>query len=175
MLVSCVGCGACVAVLLCLRARGRFFSTIVYVVLKFQCKNCTAPRCIKKKKAKALQRTARSLETPDTLTTRSTWLAQKAWRSSLRRSFRLSRCSLGDLLHQACKSSADEVFEGVFFALFPISKKKSAESSRQCGDDPAGGNFHADRSSNGSCGSRRALQLMDAGALTGGVLAAVAS
>ena len=51
-----------------------------------------------------------------------------------------------------------------FFALFP-DFKKSAESDRQCGDDPAGGNFHAERSSNGSCRSRRAHQLMDAGGL----------
>ena len=49
----------------------------------------------------------------------------------------------------------------VFFVLFPEEKK----SGRQCGDDPAGGNFHAGRSSNGSCRSRRAPQLMDAGGL----------
>ena len=58
---------------------------------------------------------------------------------------------------------ADEAFEWVF-RTFPRFQK-SAESRRQCGDDPAGGNFHAERSSNGSCRSRRALQLMDAGGL----------
>ena len=52
----------------------------------------------------------------------------------------------------------------VFFRTF-TRFRKSAESGRQCGDDPAGGNFHAGRSSNGSCRSRRALQLMDAGGL----------
>ena len=46
------------------------------------------------------------------------------------------------------------------FHLFFFLKKKSAESGRQCGE---GGNFRAERSSNGSCRSRRALQLMDAG------------
>ena len=58
---------------------------------------------------------------------------------------------------------ADEAFEWVF-RTFPRFQK-SAESRRQCGDDPAGGHFHAERSSNGSCRSRRALQLMDAGGL----------
>ena len=56
------------------------------------------------------------------MTRRSTLLAQRAWTTSLRRSFRLFRCSLGAQLHQAYKSSADNVFEG-FFALSPISKK----------------------------------------------------
>ena len=56
---------------------------------------------------------------------------------------------------------ADEAFEGVF-RTFPRFQK-SADSGRQCGDHPAGGNFHAERSSNGSCRSRRALQFMDAG------------
>ena len=54
-----------------------------------------------------------------------------------------------------------------FFALFPIfpdfkkvrSPAASAEMTRQVE------NFHAERSSNGSCQSRRALQLMDAGSL----------
>ena len=58
---------------------------------------------------------------------------------------------------------ADEAFEWVF-RTFPRFQK-SADSDRQCGDDPAGGNFHAERSSSGSCRSRRALQLMDASSL----------
>ena len=76
--------------------------------------------------------------TPDTQTTRSTLLAQRAGTSSLRRSFRLSRCSLGDLLLQASKSSADKVFEWVFLT-FPRFQKKvrssaaSAEMTRQVG------------------------------------------
>ena len=57
----------------------------------------------------------------------------------------------------------DVAFEGVFRTFHRF--QKSAESDRQCGDDPPGGNFHAERSSNGSCRSRRAHQLMDAGGL----------
>ena len=56
-----------------------------------------------------------------------------------------------------------QAFEGVF-RTFPRFQK-SAESDRQCGDDPPGGNFHAERPSNGSWRSRRALVLMDAGGL----------
>ena len=41
------------------------------------------------------------------------------------------------------------------FRTFPRFQK-SAESGRQCGDDPAGGNFYAGRSSNDPCRSRRA-------------------
>ena len=71
---------------------------------------------------------------------------------------------------------ADDAFQWFFSNFFPISKTlKKAEFGRQCGDDLAGGNFLAERSSNSSCRSRRALQLMDAGGLrAGGVLAAVA-
>ena len=58
---------------------------------------------------------------------------------------------------------ADVAFQE-FFRTFPRFQK-SVESGRQCGVDPPGGNFHAERSSNGSCRSRRALQLMDAGGL----------
>ena len=57
-----------------------------------------------------------------------------------------------------------EAFEGFVIALFP-DFTKSAEFGRQCGDDPLGGIFHAERPSNGSCRCRRALQLMDAGGL----------
>ena len=58
---------------------------------------------------------------------------------------------------------ADEAFKG-FFRTFPRFQK-SAESGCQCGDDPLGGNFLAECSSNGSWRSRRAHQLMDAGGL----------
>ena len=52
--------------------------------------------------------------------------------------------------------------------------QKCAEFGLQCGDDPPGGNFHVELSSNGSCRSRRAHQLVNAGGLwAGGVLAAV--
>ena len=40
--------------------------------------------------------------------------------------------------------SADEAFEGFFRTFHRF--QKSAESGRQCGDDPVGGNFHAERS-----------------------------
>ena len=59
---------------------------------------------------------------------------------------------------------ADEAFEGGF-SYFSQIPKKSAEFGRQCGDDPPGGNFHAERSSTGSWRSRPALELMDAGGL----------
>ena len=77
--------------------------------------------------------------------------------SSLRRSLSSPPLVTGPLVLQMWR------FKG-FFALFP-DFKKSAGFGRQCGDDPPGGNFHAERSSNGSCRSRRALQLMDAGGL----------
>ena len=41
-----------------------------------------------------------------------------------------------------------------FFRTFP-GFQKSAEFDRQCGDDPPGGNFHAERSSNCSWTERR--------------------
>ena len=40
------------------------------------------------------------------------------------------------------------LLKGFLFALFP-GFQKSADFDRQCGDDPPGGNFHAERSSNG--------------------------
>ena len=66
------------------------------------------------------------------------------------------------VLVSPCWSQCDheEAFEG-FSRTFP-GFQKSAETDRQCGDDPPGGNFHAVRSSFGSCRSRRAHQLMDA-------------
>ena len=106
-------------------------------------------------------RRALPLRTRDTLTTRSTLLLGGLGHQAS--SFRLSRLpALGDLLHHASRI-ADEAFEG-FFRTFPRFQK-SAEFDRQCGNDPPGGNFHAERSSNGSCRSRRAHQLMDAGGL----------
>ena len=47
---------------------------------------------------------------------------------------------------------ADDAFQGFFSHFFPISKtQKKAEFHHQCGDDLAGGNFLAERSSNSSC------------------------
>ena len=51
--------------------------------------------------------------------------------------------------HASC--FAAEAFQGVF-RTFPRFQK-SARSRRQCGDHPAGGNFHAVCSSNGCAGS----------------------
>ena len=52
--------------------------------------------------------------------------------------------------HHASRFAA-EAFQGVF-RTFPRFQK-SAGSRRQCGDHPAGGNFHAVCSSNGCAGS----------------------
>ena len=107
---------------------------------------------------------AHSLETLDTLTIRSTWLAQRAWTarksttSSLRRSLSSPPLVTGLSL---CRCGVSRVSFGTFLRF----QKKVRVSAASCGDDPPGGNFHAERSSTGSWRSRPALELMDAGGL----------
>ena len=79
------------------------------------------------------------------LTMRSTWLAQRAFEGTEVHHIKPQKIVLVSPVGHSV------IIMRRLNSTFPRFQKKSAESGRQCGDHPLGGNFHDEHSSNGSC------------------------